>query len=47
MSRHNLPWYKSCKINVTRKIVLNIDFIHKGVSFCMLNDTLLNVKSQL
>ena len=28
------------------RLEFNIDFIHQGVSCCMLNDTLLNVKSQ-
>ena len=28
------------------RLEFNIDFIHQGVSYCMLNDTFLNVKSQ-
>ena len=47
------PWIDTL-FRGTRKVKLmsyirlefNIDFIHQGVSYCMLNDTFLNVKSQ-
>ena len=45
MNRYTLQSNKSCKINVLHKIGIYIDFMHKGVSYCMLNDTL-NVKLQ-
>ena len=48
------PWIDTLLRN-NRKVVklvsylrfeFNIDFIHQGVSLCMLKDTFLNVKSQ-
>ena len=47
------PWIDtlSCGIKVVKlvsylRLEFNIDFIRQGVSFCMLKDTFLSVKSQ-